>query len=256
MWVHENVAIILLALISGLTTIIGVWLAYIIHRFQKLIVAGIGFSTGIMVLISVFDLIPESAGQLGLLRTLLFAAGGATFSALMNLAIPHMHLIKEHVRQQNGKRLGNLSITAAYLIAFGLILHDVPEGFAMANSYIHTASLGILVAIAIALHNIPEEFAMALPMIAMGKSRKFLFRLAVISGLAEPVGAVLGLLAANWFTGINHFLLAFTAGIMLFIALHELWPMALKYKKYDCLIYGIMASLVVFIVLHAAIPSH
>ena len=139
-------------------------------------------------------------------------------------------------------------------MAFGLILHDVPEGFAMANSYIASPSLGILVAFAIALHNIPEEVAMAVP-IVMVKSRRFLYTAAVLSGLAEPLGAVVGLVAVNYFPGLNALFMAFAAGAMVFVSVHELLPMARRYNHIHVFVLGVAISLFVYALLAAVIPG-
>lgn len=81
--------------------------------------------------------------------------------ASLHVIIPHTHLVEE------SGRIDARMLESAYLVAFGLILHDFPEGFAMANSYVASPSSGVLVALAIALHNIPEEFAMAAPAVAL-----------------------------------------------------------------------------------------
>ncbi|XOU93894.1 MAG: ZIP family metal transporter [Candidatus Kerfeldbacteria bacterium] len=242
-------AIIVLALLSGMTTLIGVWLAYRIKNKSYLIVVGIGFSTGIMILISFFELFPEAIDEAGWTKAILTGIIGFGFSAILNYIIPHTHLIKE--REGANRPI----IAAAYLLAFGLILHDVPEGFAMANSFVNSPSLGIMVAIAIALHNIPEEFAMAVPLITAGKNKKSLIKIAIVSGLAEPVGAVIGLLAVSFFTGLNAYMLAFSAGIMVYISIHELLPMAHKYRKPIYLTTGLLASVLVFIILAIAFPE-
>lgn len=257
------IPILALAFISGITTVLGVALAYLFRRSSMIIVAGIGFSTGIMLLISFFELLPEAVGKSGLITTIVAALVGVSLAIILNRIITHTHLVREehhphrrmrerHVPPDRGR---HRMIVAAYMIALGLVLHDVPEGFAMANSYIHTPSLGILVAIAIALHNIPEEFAMAVPLIAAGKSRSSVFKIGFLSGLAEPAGALLGLFAVQIFTGINSFLLGATAGIMIYIALHELWPMAHSYKKPALLALGMAASIVIFIALTVLIPA-
>lgn len=165
------IAIILLASLSIISTLIGVALAFCFRKNIKGIVLGIGFSTGIMLLISFFELIPESLGEAGFLKTILALISGVFFVGILNFIIPHTHLIKESNKEN--KTL----IKAAYLIVFGLILHDLPEGFAMANSYIHEPSLGLLIALAIALHNIPEEFAMVVPLLLTEK-RNLIFKAA------------------------------------------------------------------------------
>jgi ZIP family zinc transporter len=95
----------------------------------------------------------------------------------------------------------------------------------MANSYVSSPRVGLLVAVAILLHNIPEEFAMALPA-AMANRRRFLVRAGVVSAAAEPAGALVGLIGVSVFPGFNAMFLAFAAGAMVFVSFHELVPMA------------------------------
>jgi ZIP family zinc transporter len=168
--------------------------------------------------------------------------------ASLNFIIPHTHFIRER-----GKVDGRL-LKTAYLIVFGLILHDFPEGFAMANSYIYSPALGLLIAAAIALHNIPEEFAMAVP-VAMTKSRKFLFKAAFLSGLSEPAGAVVGLFAVKLAPVLNPLFMSFAAGAMIFVSIHELLPMAKRYKKTSLFVLGAILSAFVYSGLSALIPA-
>lgn len=143
-------------------------------------------------------------------------------------------------------------LKTAYLVAFGLILHDVPEGFAMANSYIASPSLGMLVALAIAIHNIPEEFAMAVP-IVMVKKRRFLYTAAFLSGLIEPLGAVIGLVAVHFHPALNPLFMAFAAGAMVFVSVHELLPMARRYHKAQLFVLGAILSVFVYALLTSVV---
>ncbi len=235
-----SIAIILLSCLSVVSTIIGVGLAFFFKKSVKGIVIGIGFSVGIMLLISFFELIPESLEASGLVKTFLGLFLGVFFIGILNLIIPHTHLVKEN---EGRKRT---LIKTAYLIVIGLILHDFPEGFAMATSYIHSSSLGILVALAIAIHNIPEEFAMAVPLL-LAKKKELVLKAAFLSALAEPAGAVLGLATLEFFPSLNSFFMAFAAGAMIFVSLHELFPMAHKYGKIPLFILGLFLSVLVHV---------
>ena len=124
----------------------------------------------------------------------------------------------------------------------------------MANSYIASQSLGILMALAIAIHNIPEEFAMAVA-IVMVKRRRFLYIAAILSGLAEPFGAVIGLVAVHFHPMLNPLFMAFAAGAMVYVSVHELLPMARMYNNTRLFIFGAMMSLLVYILLAWAIPG-
>lgn len=245
----ESLAVIILSLLSGMTTIIGFALALIFKKNSKAIVIGMGFAAGIMLLLSIFELIPESLSAISPLSALIAAGFGALVLALLNLLIPHTHFFKE-------KGLIDKSfLKSAYLIAFGLILHDFPEGFAMANSYIFSPNLGIFVAIGIALHNIPEEFAIAAPLVASGSKKSTLFKTALISGLAEPAGAILGLLAVSLFSFLNPYFMAFAAGAMIFISLHELLPIAKRCKRPLLFVIGVIFSIIIYLVLNLIIPE-
>lgn len=234
------IAILLLAFLSGLTTLIGVALAIYFKKNIKGIVIGIGFSAGIMLLISFFELIPKSISAAGIIKTLIAILLGVLLLGALNLIIPHTHLVKE-----KGKFKDHL-LTTAYLVTLGLILHDFPEGFAMANSYIFSPTLGLLIALSIAIHNIPEEFAMAAPIVLV-KKKSFLFKAAFLSGLAEPAGAIVGLSAVSFLPTLNPLFMSFAAGAMIFVSLHELIPMATRYKKISLFVLGIALSALVYL---------
>lgn len=240
------VAVIGLSLLSVFTTIVGVALALRVGESRKGIASGIGFAVGIMLLISFLELIPEAAAGAGLWTALTAAGFGGLVLFGLNLAIPHTHLFEE----ESGFGAGN--VKSAYLVVFGLILHDVPEGFAMAHSYIASPALGILVAIAIALHNLPEEFAMAVPVVLL-KRKRFLFASAILSALAEPAGAILGLVAVDFLPALNPLFMAIAAGAMIFVSFHELIPMARKYGNLLLFAIGAGASGLVYGVLNALI---
>ncbi|MEA3464219.1 MAG: ZIP family metal transporter [Patescibacteria group bacterium] len=232
------IAIILLSFLSVITTLIGVGLAFYFKKSKKGIVIGIGFSAGIMLIISFLELLPEAVKASGFIPALIALILGIFLIFSLHFIIPHTHYVKEkgHLPWQ---------VKTAYLVALGLILHDFPEGFAMANSYIYAPALGILVAISIAIHNIPEEFAMAVPLVIVKKKRA-LINLAVLSGLAEPLGAVFGLCAVSIAPTLNPLFMAFAAGAMIFISFHELYPMAQRYKKLSCFALGGGLSLLVY----------
>lgn len=243
------IAILILALLSGLSILIGVAIAVCLGRNNKAIAGGLGFAAGIMLWISFFELVPESFMAAGGLHTFVSLICGILLIAVLNLIIPHVHLWEE-TRETNPRLL-----KAAYLCAFGLIIHDFPEGFVMANSYIHSPNLGILIAISIALHNIPEEFAIAVPIILARERKRLLFKMAFLSGLAEPLGATLGIFASYLLPKLTPLFLSFAAGAMIFISLHELIPMARIYKNKWQFILGMVLSLIIYLGLTRLIPG-
>jgi len=240
--------IVILAFLSGMTTLIGVALAIHSTRSPRSIAFGIGFSTGIMLLVSFIELLPAAIIASNTRQALIALGFGAFFIAILHWLIPHIHLFKE--KGQLNVRL----MRTAYLVAFGLILHDFPEGFAMANSFLTSPSLGFMVALAIALHNIPEEYAIAVPAATLHKKR-FLYKAAFISGLAEPAGAALGLFAAYLNPVLVPFFLSFAAGAMIFVSFHELVPMARRYGYIHIFVLGILVSILVHIMLGLFLPE-
>lgn len=238
----------ILAFLSGMTTLIGTALAIHSSRRPTSVAFGIGFSTGIMLLVSLVELLPAAINTSNAQQAFLSLGAGALFFTLLHVVIPHTHLFKE-TGQFNLPLL-----RSAYLVAIGLVLHDIPEGFAMANSFLTSPSLGVFVALAIALHNIPEEFAIAVPVATLRKKR-LLYKAAFLSGLAEPVGAALGLYAAYLSTAWIPVLLSFSAGAMIFVSLHELVPMAKRYGHIIFFILGIAASILAYVVLALLLPE-
>jgi ZIP family zinc transporter len=243
-----HASVLFLSLLSALTTWIGVLLAIRLRENAVAIALGIGFSAGIMLLISLLELVPESLVVIGAGATLGSFVLGAGLVWSAHVIVPHRHLVEE--KGIVDQRL----LRTAYLVAIGLILHDFPEGFAMANAYIASPELGVLVAVAIALHNVPEEFAMAVPAVLI-RSPKFLFGAALLSALAEPCGALLGLVAVGVAPGLNAHFMAFAAGAMTFVSIHELFPMARRYRLPWRFGSGMVLSVLVYLLLAAVTVS-
>jgi ZIP family zinc transporter len=239
-------AVLLLSLLSCLTTCLGVALALVVRENTRAIAVGIGFSVGIMILISALELVPEAVAAVGAGPTLASAALGAALVWAAHVIIPHTHLVKER------GMLDETLVRSAYLVVFGLVLHDVPEGVAMANAYVASPALGVLVAVAIALHNLPEEFAMSVPAVML-RSKGFLFAAALLSALAEPVGALIGLVAVGVAPALNAHFLALAAGAMLFVSFHELVPMAKRYRHLGACLGGAGVGALVYALLAAGI---
>jgi ZIP family zinc transporter len=230
---RAHIAVLLLSFLSVITTSIGVVVAILIRENTKAIAVGIGFSTGIMVAVSTMDLIPEALAHAGLQGTALTVGLGAGVLGLANIIVPHIHLTSEH------GLVDTRLVKSVYLVVMGLVIHDVPEGFAMANAYIASPSLGLLVALAIALHNLPEELAMSVPALTL-RSKRFLIRTAAVSALAEPAGAIIGLLVVGARPSLNGHFLAFAAGAMIFVSFHELLPMARRYGRISWFVAGFL----------------
>jgi ZIP family zinc transporter len=240
--------VLLLALMSGLTTVLGVVLAIRLEKSARAIAVGIGFSAGIMLLISGVELVPASHRAAGTVWTWTGVALGAGLIGALHVVIPHVHLFEER------GLLDASLLRASTLVALGLILHDFPEGIAMANAYIDSPSLGVLVSLAIGLHNVPEEFAMAVPAVATQR-RTLLFGMAFVSALAEPAGALVGLVLVQLQPALNALFIALAAGAMMFVSVHELLPMAARFGNLLLFGIGLALSIPVYLLLRLIVPG-
>ena len=229
----------MLSLLSCVTVLVGVALALRQRHDTRALSVGAGFSVALMILVSVFDLLPESISAIGAGAAFGTAGAGAALVWAAHFVIPHAHLVQE--RRGADAKL----VAAAHLMAFGLILHDVPEGFAMANAYVASPGLGVLAALAIALHNVAEEFVMAVPLVML-RSRTSLYGAAFASALAEPAGAALGLATAAAWPSLNARFVALAAGAMLFISIHELVPLAKRYRQPRLFLGGAALSALIY----------
>jgi ZIP family zinc transporter len=238
--------IIAIAFLSGLTTFIGVLLAMRLKERKNAVATAIGFSAGIMVAVSFMELLPVAFSLTNVLSVILAFAVGFGMILAFDILLPHTHFI-----QEKGKMARLLK--ASYLVAFGLLIHDFPEGFAIAATYSWNALSGILVAVAIALHNIPEEFALSVPLVMLNK-RGTLLKLASLSALAEPLGAMTGVALFIFIPLLNPLLMAFAAGAMVFVALDELLPLAKMYGKKNYSLMGVLLGILIYAALAMLLP--
>jgi ZIP family zinc transporter len=235
-----------LASLSLVATTGGVLLAIRVGSRPRAVVTGIGFSAGMMAAVSIAELLPQAYADGGAISVTGAAAAGAGVLAALHAIIPHTHLVAEH------SGFAASQVRSAYLVLFGLVLHDLPEGFALATSYASAPRLGVVVAIAIAAHNLPEEFAIAVPAVTV-RSRRLLIRAAVLSALAEPLGALLGLIGVSIYPGLNAVFLAFAAGAMLFVSAHELAPMARRMGRVPDFVAGGLGAVALTVILQLAV---
>jgi len=223
----------LLTLFAGLATVVGGIIVFFVKDFNKKFLAmTLAFAVGIMLYISFVELFSEAREFFeyyhGEENALIFATvaffAGVVLIALIQRVLPRRDV---DVLTDNKNELKQSGVMTAVAMA----IHNFPEGMIVFVAAMHDPSLGILLAFAIAIHNIPEGIAVAMPIYyATGSRRKALFASAA-AGVTEPIGGILGfLLLSQIFTddvfGVSF---AFVAGIMVFISLHLLLPLAHKY---------------------------
>lgn len=181
--------------------------------------------------------------------------GGMGISALIDKLVPDAenphepHSIEDmsdEVRLQNPGKLLRMGLFSALAIA----VHNFPEGLATFVGALKDPTLGLSIATAIAIHNIPEGIAVSVPIYYATGSRRKAFGLSFASGLAEPVGALVGytILAPFMTETVFGLLFASVAGIMVFISLDELLPTAQEYGEHHLSIYGLVSGMAVMAV--------
>lgn len=243
----SQTALIILALASlaGLATLLGVGLALWLGRNERAISLGMGLSAGLMVCMSLLDLLPGAMAYATATTVWAAALLGAGAIAILHYVIPHIHLQEELAI---GPYKSRSMLHASLLVAFGLVLHDFPEGMALANAYVASPKLGLLVAIAILLHNIPEQFAIAMPAVKTGRKR-LLFIMAFVAGLAEPLGALLGIILINLEPGWHAAMMALAAGAMIYVSFHELLPLARRFAAPVWVLSGILLGVLLYLLI-------
>ena len=132
------------------------------------------------------------------------------------------------------------------LIAIGVAIHNLPEGLVVAAGYIFNPNLGIVIAIAIMLHNIPEGLATALPLSEAGTKRSRIAAITFLSGLAEPVGALVAAVALSAFAPriVTGYSLIFAAGVMTYITADELIPVSHEYGFKHTVSVGLLLGII------------
>jgi ZIP family zinc transporter len=254
----------LLTLIAGLSTGIGGAIAFFARRTNtKLLALSLGFSAGVMIYVSFSEILSEAHHTLaegygdktGAWYAVLAFFGGMLLIALIDKLVPsyeNPHEIRsiEDMNKTDKLKDTNKLKRMGVLAALAIIIHNFPEGLATFTAALTDPSLGLAIAVAIAIHNIPEGIAVAVPFYYATGNRKKAFLLSFLSGLSEPVGAVIGFLILMPFMTPLVFgvIMAGVAGIMVFISLDELLPAAEEYGEHHLSIYGVVAGMAVMAV--------
>lgn len=271
-----------LTILAGLSTAIGSVIAFFSRNDNLRILSfGLGFSAGVMIYISFMEILPSAFtdfkkyynSNYGELLALLCFFGGIFLSAIIDKFIPedvNPHDPKENLSelkicplpQKNekapafhaGEPLKKINVKAlkrtGIFTALAIAIHNFPEGFATFISSLDNLSFGVAIAVAVAIHNIPEGMAVSLPIYHATKDKKKAFIYSALSGVAEPMGAIVG--AFLILPIMNELTLAITfavvAGIMVFISFDELLPAAKTYDKAHDSLYGLVLGMAVMAV--------
>ena len=226
----------LLTFIAGFSTMLGVLIIYIKSKnHNKIIMASLSFAAGVMITVSITDLIPESILLLGnnlknsttIIISILAIVLGIIISMIIDYYLPDKPI--SNTKDKSLFKVGIISMIA-------IILHNLPEGIATFVATSSDVKLGISLTLAIAMHNIPEGISISVPIYYSTGSKKKAIFYTLISALSEPLGALLAFIFLKIFINdtILGILFSLIAGIMLQISFCELLPAARKYdnKKY------------------------
>ena len=203
-------------------SVIGFAFKNISHRFSDLVLA---FAAGVMLAAAVLGLIVPSVeygGKFGLVFTVAGIFCGAFCLNLMDRLVPHMHHL---VGGDSEEHHGNANLDKVLLFVSAIAIHNLPEGIAAGVSFgSGSTAEALLIAGGIALQNIPEGMVIIAPMLAAGISPKRTFVCALVTGLIEVIGTLLGYFAVTIATAILPFALAFAGGTMLYVISDEMIP--------------------------------
>ena len=224
--------------LAGLATLIGYLFIYLDNRDNTVLIGSLGFASGVMFYISLFDLIPESIKLISsnyniivsILISFIFIISGIILSSILDKFISF--------ENSSLYRVGIISMIA-------LIFHNIPEGIATYITSNFNLTFGLTLAISIALHNIPEGISISIPIYYSTNSKSKAFLYTLISGMSEFLGAIL----ASLFIRNPSFLFmgslySAIAGIMLYISIYELLPTSLNYKRYLVTIFSFILGVV------------
>ncbi|MDY7019095.1 MAG: zinc transporter ZupT [Chloroflexota bacterium] len=257
---------LLLTTLAGLSTGIGSAIAFFIRTPKYSYLAFLlGFSAGVMVYISFTELLGTAIEDVGFARANIAFFAGIGFIALIDIFVPHEY---EEERMTNASKTigekgqGTISglppqltipsksflMRSGVLTAIGIAIHNFPEGMVtFCSAATGNVALGITIAVAIAIHNVPEGIAVSVPIFYATGNRRKAFAYSFLSGIAEPVGALIGygILLPFLTPTLLSSTLAFVAGIMVFISLDEILPLAHRYGKEHLVATGVGAGMLV-----------
>ncbi len=246
----------MLTALAGLSTCIGSLIAFFAKKTsKKFLSVSLGFSAGVMIYVSLIELFPMSvefimntnSERKSLFLTIVSFFGGMIIMLLINKLIPDEKGVSLNVKKDGGH---NKLMRTGVLSALAIAIHNFPEGLATFVSALGDSTVAIPVVVAIAIHNIPEGIAVSVPIYYATKSKKKAFLYSVLSGITEPLGAVIGylLLMPILNDTINGILFASIAGIMVFISFDELLPTSREYGKDRDSVYGLVVGMLVMAV--------
>lgn len=250
---HNYAIALLITFLAGLATAIGSVFAFVLKKDNlKALSVGLGFSAGVMIFLSFTDIIPSAQEMLKTAFpnnsqwiVYLGFIVGVVVAILIDYFIPD-HIPEQDLENPNEVVDAEHRIKRAGLLtAVAICVHNFPEGMATFLSASHDLTLGISVGLAIAIHNIPEGIAVALPVYHATGKKRYATLYAALSGISEPIGAVIGMFLLHFFMpqimiGVA---MAAVAGIMIYISFDTLLPLAREFGNWHLSMVGIISGM-------------
>lgn len=245
----------LITLFAGLATTIGAGITFIVKRKSlKALSVGMGFSAGVMIFLSLTELLPE-ADELLLANFpnthewINFAGFvvGLAMAILIDYFLPD-HIDEDDVLHPEAPAKHEYKIKRAGLFtAIAICVHNFPEGMATFFTTTQNITMGLSVGLAIAIHNIPEGIAVALPIYHVTGKKRYAMLYAGLSGITEPIGAIVGMFVFGALLPpiLMGALMSAVAGIMIYISFDTLLPLAKEYGDWHQSLVGILSGIIV-----------
>lgn len=240
------------SLVIALATGVGAVPALVIRNWTAILRDSLmGFSAGVMLGATVFTLcVPAlaEARQLWVDSTAVGLVGlamlaGAVLLWFADRIVPHEHLVIGHAGLDSDR------VRGVWLVVMTMALHHVPEGFAVGASFGHSQETGLLTALGIGLQSLPEGLVVAAGLTSIGYGRSAALGVAVLTGLAQPLGALLGAGLSTVSESMLPLMLAVAAGAMLFVTSHEVIPESHREGNETAATFALMGGFVMMLIL-------
>lgn len=228
------------------------------NKIEKLL---LGFASGVMIAASIWSLLipaiemSESQGKIAWVPAAIGFLLGITFLLVLDSVIPHLHLKSD---KQEGIKS---KLKKTTMMVFAVTLHNIPEGMAVGVTFAGalTQNAGITMAgafalaIGIAIQNFPEGAIISMPLKSEGISKPKAFLYGTLSGIVEPIGAIITILLTNAVVPMLPYLLAFAAGAMIYVVVEELIPESQAGEHSNIGTIGVAIGFVVMMILDVAL---
>ena len=251
-------------LIPFVGTSLGAACVYIMKKEMNPFVnkALLGFASGVMIAASVWSLIipaidmSSNMGKLSFIPAAVGVLVGILFLLMLDKLIPHLH---SNSNEPEGIKKNNLK--KATMLVLAVVIHNIPEGMAVGIVFAGALNEGALLTLAgafalsigIAIQNFPEGAIISMPLISEGLSKNKAFLYGVLSGVVEPIGAIVTIMFSGLITPFMPYLLSFAAGAMIYVVVEELIPEASQGEHSNVGTIGFAIGFVLMMILDVAL---